>query len=334
MTKDLYVIAEIGSNHNGDLETAIKLIDMAALAGADAVKFQKRHNATLFTDKLYHKPYEGYGPTYGTHRVALDFDFEQFKTLQKYADSKNIDFFATPFDTKSVDFLEALEVSQYKIASASVTNHRLIRRIVETGKPIFMSVGGQSDNAIKQALIFVDSNYPLTIFHCVALYPCPPEMMNLQRIPVLRNFFGFPVGLSDHQDGIALGAAAYALGARVFEKHITLNHSDKGTDHAFSLEYFGLHQYIKYLNAAAKAMIWHDQPMEDEMAAILKMSQSLYWAIDLDAGERIKSEHIAVQSPGHSDGLYPTPLTVSKFVRRLLDQSVIRGDLLRWENIR
>ncbi len=334
MTKDLYVIAEIGSNHNGDFETAIKLIDMAALAGADAVKFQKRHNATLFTDELYNKPYEGYGPTYGTHRVALDFNFDQFKALQKYANSKNIDFFATPFDTKSVDFLEALKVSQYKIASASVTNHRLIRRIVEIGKPIFMSVGGQSSNSIKWATNFMGSNYPLTILHCVALYPCPPEMMNLRRIPVLQELFHFPVGLSDHQDGIALGAAAYALGARVFEKHITLDHSDKGTDHAFSLEYFGLRQYIKYVNDTAKALIWHDQPIEDEIAAILKMSQSLYWAIDLDAGERIKSEHIAVQSPGHLDGLHPTPLIVSKFVRRLLDRSVTRGDLLKWENLR
>ncbi len=333
--KDIpYVVAEIGSNHNGDFEKAIKLIDMASLAGADAVKLQKRDNKTLFTDKMYHKPYDGYGPTYGTHRSYLDFSFEQFMALQQYADSKGIDFFATPFDVESVDFLEAVGVGQYKIASASVTNHILIQKIIETGKPVFMSVGGQSFDAIRQVIKLVGPSYPLTILHCVAAYPCPPEMMNLQRISALLRFSNFPVGLSDHQDGIALGAAAYALGARVFEKHITLSHSDKGTDHAFSLEYFGLYQYIKYLNDTAKAMIWHDQPMEDEIAPILKMSQSLYWAKDIVAGTKIRTEHIAVQSPGHADGLYPTQLVVDKFVHRTLEEPVVRGDLLKWEDLR
>ena len=329
-----YVIAEIGNNHNGEFEKAIKLIDMAALAGADAVKFQKRDNPTLFTDEMYHKPYDGYGPTYGTHRAALDFNFEQFMALQAHADSKGVDFFATPFDVKSVDFLEAIGVGQYKIASASVTNHILIQKIVDTGKPIFMSVGGQSSNAIQRALNFIGPEYPLTILHCVAAYPCPPEMMNLQRIPVLREVFQRSVGLSDHQDGIALGAAAYALGARVFEKHITLDHSDKGTDHRFSLEFYGLQQYIKYLNDASKALIWHEQPMKDEVAPILKMSQSLYWATEIMAGTKIKPEHIAIQSPGHPDGLYPTQLIVDKFVFRTLGNYVKRGGLLRWEDLR
>ena len=108
----------------------------------------------------------------------------------------------------------------------------------------------------------------------------------------------------------------------------------KGTDHAISLEYFGLHQYIKYLKDTAKALIWHDQPMKDEIAPILKMSQSLYWKFGIRAGERIEPKDIAIQSPGHPDGLYPTQLTIDKFVRRILDKSVARDDLLKWENIR
>ena len=334
MSDNPYVIAEVGANHNGDFKTAIKLIDMAALAGADCVKFQKRDNPTLFTDEMYHKPYDGYGPTYGTHRAALDFNFEQFIGLKDYAESKDIDFLVTPFDVKSVDFLEALGVDQYKIASALVTNHILIQKIVKAGKPIFMSVGGQSFDTIRKTIRLIGPSYPLTLLHCVAAYPCLPEMMNLQRITDLIKFSNFPVGLSDHQDGIALGAAAYALGARVFEKHITLDHSAKGTDHAFSLEYFGLHQYIKYLNDASKALIRHEQPMENEIEPILKMSQSFYWAEDLKIGIKIKPNNIAIQSPGHSAGLYPTQLILDKFADGILSHSVQRGDLVSWSDLK
>lgn len=338
MTKP-YVIAEVGANHNGDIQEAHDLIDMAALAGANAVKFQKRDNPTLFTDEMYHKPYMGYGDTYGTHRAALELDFSQFVALRSHALEKGLNFLVTPFDVASVDFLEDLGVLHYKIASASVTNHILLERIRRTGKPAFMSVGGQSFESITKAMGIMRppgdiGPHPLVLLHCVAVYPCPPEMMNLMRIPTLSSRFDLPVGLSDHQDGIALGAAAYALGARVFEKHITLNHSAKGTDHAFSLEYEGLRKYIKYLNDAAKALEWQEQPMEDEIAPILKMSQSLYWARAISAGDIIQVADIAIQSPGHPDGLYPTQLTIDKFAVRELKTDVARGQILEWDNIK
>lgn len=322
MAKDVYVIAEIGSNHNGSIETAMKLIDMATLAGANAVKFQKRSNRTLFTEEMYNRPYDGYGPTYGQHREALEFDFSQFETLRDYAASKKVDFLVTPFDVESVEFLEILGVKQYKVASASVTNLILIEAIAKTGKPVIMSAGGQSANAVARAAYYLDR---FAILHCVAAYPCPPEMMNLRRITVFKEIFGCPIGLSDHQDGIALGPAAYALGARIFEKHITLDHSAKGTDHAFSLEFFGFMQYIKYLNQTAEALVWYDQPMEQEIAPIAKMGQSLYWARDLQRGTVIEVDDVAVQSPQHPDGPFPSPILVRMYAGRVLVKTVNKG---------
>ena len=325
MSDKPYVIAEIGSNHNGSIETAMKLIDMATLAGANAVKFQKRSNRTLFTEEMYNRPYDGYGPTYGQHREALEFDFSQFETLRDYAASKKVDFLVTPFDVESVEFLEILEVKQYKVASASVKNLILIEAIAKTGKPVIMSAGGQSANAVARAAHYLDR---FAILHCVAAYPCPPEMMNLRRITVFKEIFGCPIGLSDHQDGIALGPAAYALGARIFEKHITLDHSAKGTDHAFSLEFFGFMQYIKYLNQTAEALVWHDQPMEQEIAPITKMGQSLYWARDLQRGAIIEVDDMAVQSPQHPDGPFPSPILVRMYAGRVLVKTVNKGTLV------
>jgi sialic acid synthase SpsE len=324
-----YVIAEIGSNHNGSVQNAMKLIDMADLAGADAVKFQKRANRTLYTDEFFKKPYDGYGPTYGAHREALEFGITEFETLKQYAEFKVIDFFVTPFDIPSVEFLEHLGVTKYKVASAHVTNHLLIEKIIETGKPIIMSVGGQSIESIMRTNALFPVYYDLTILHCVAAYPCPPHMMNLGRIRDLQQVLpNRKIGLSDHQDGIALGAAAYALGARVFEKHITLDHNAKGTDHRFSLEFYGLQQYIKYLNQTANAMIWNEQPMLAEIAPIQKMAHSLYWGCDIPAGQKIEEHHIAIQSPAHKSGLQPTGYNVRKFVGRTLLRSVKKGDIL------
>jgi len=327
--KKPYVIAEIGSNHNGDFNLALKLIDMAALAGANAVKLQKRNNKTLFTEEMYNRPYEGYGPTYGKHREALEFDFPQFVEMKAYAEEKGLDFFATPFDVDSVEFLEKLGVIQYKVASASVTNQVLIKAIAETGKPVIMSGGGQSFSAIGRAVGYLDVN-KLALLHCVAAYPCPPEMMNLLRIPALHGLFHCRVGLSDHQDGIALGAAAYALGARVFEKHITLDHSAKGTDHPFSLEFYGLSQYIKYLNQTAVALRWHEQPMKAEIAPVQKMGQSLYWSRTIPAGRRIQEEDIAIQSPQVSGALYPTPMNLAAMRNRVLTKMVNKGEPVTW----
>ena len=332
-----YCIAEIGSNHGGDVEVARDLIDIAALAGADAVKLQKRDNRTLFTRSAYNRSYEGhasYGATYGEHREALELGFDTFVDLKGHAENKGLDFFATPFDIASVEFLKDIGVTQFKVASASVTNHLLLRRIAQEQLPVFMSVGGQSIESIKAAIkIFAPylAKDQLTILHCVAAYPCPPEEMNLLRLTQFRTIFPHRLGLSDHQDGIALGAAAYVLGARVFEKHITLDHSAKGTDHAFSLEYQGLRMYINYLNDAADAIKWHEQPTDSEVAAIEKMAQSLYWKHSISDGVVIQPESIAIQSPGGF--LYPTQENVAQFVGNKLKKGVLEGEPLDLKQI-
>lgn len=333
MSNKPYVIVEIGSNHNGRIENALKMIDMAALAGVDAVKLQKRHNKTLFTDEMYNRPYEGYGPTYGAHREALEFNFAQFVALKNYAESKDLTFFATPFDIRSVEFLEKLEVTQYKVASALVTNHILLKAIAETKKPVIMSAGGQNIISIDRALQYFDRER-IALLHCVAAYPCPVEIMNLGRIADFKEIFGCTVGLSDHQDGIALGPAAYALGARVFEKHITLDHNAKGTDHRFSLELYGLMQYVKYLHQTAEAMVRHDQPIEREIAPIQKMGQSLYWVRTLPRWKKVAEDDFMPQSPQQPEGILPTPLNVVKFIGRPLERKVERGDLVSWDDVK
>lgn len=297
-----WVCAEIGNNHQGDMQEAKRLIEMARDAGANACKLQKRDNSALFTKAFYNSPYNSensYADTYGAHRDYFEFSLGQYLELKDYADYLGITMIATAFDLPSVDFLENVEVPFYKVASGSVTNPLLLKKIASLGKPIIASFGGANWNTMDKAVsVLTEQGAPLIMLQCTASYPAPPSLLNLDRITLMRNRYPeHIIGFSDHEDGIAMGVAAYTLGARVFEKHITMSHSNRGTDHAFSLEYMGLRSYVGNLHRAHQALDYNEQPFEEEKKPIYKMGYSIYPAHDIKAGTILMPEDLVIKSP-------------------------------------
>ena len=306
---EIFVIAEIGHNHQGKIENAKELINQAKLAGANAVKLQKRDNKKLYTEEFFNQTYNNpnsYGKTYGEHREALEFNKDQYIELIDYSKKINIEFFATPFDFESVDFLENLNMPFYKIASADLTNTPLQQRIARTNKPIFLSTGGGSLNDVQRAVDnILKINKNLTVLHCTAAYPAPLEDMNLAVIKKYKEMFkGLRVGLSDHENGIDAGVIAYMLGARVFEKHFTLNRANKGTDQSFSLEPQGLSKFVRNLHRVDKMIGSGEKKLlESEKKPLYKMKKSIVANKKLKIGHVLKYEDLSFKSPG--GGLEP-----------------------------
>jgi sialic acid synthase len=249
-----YVIAEIGSNHGGDLAVAQQMIAEAARAGASAAKFQKRHNETLYTKAVLDAPYENensYGPTYGTHRSALEFTEGAFASLLA---NPVIPVFATAFDERSVDLLVRVGVPAFKIHSGGLSDRPLLRHVARTGLPVVVSTGGGTLDDIDRAVEVLGA-CPHAILHCTAAYPLKSEDANLRCILTLRNRYPETViGFSSHSPGIAFSLIAYAFGARIIEHHFTLNRASKGTDHAFSLEPKGLETLVDDLDKLRLAL--------------------------------------------------------------------------------
>jgi sialic acid synthase len=310
---ECYVIAEIGHNHQGDLAKAKQLIEAAKECGADAIKLQKRSNRTLFTREFFNQPYENefsFGRTYGEHREALEFGREEYVELQEHARSLGITFFATAFDFESADFLAELEVPAFKIASADLVNTPLLRHVAAFGKPVLLSTGGATMGDVERAVDAVlPINPRLVLMQCTAAYPCETEDLNLNVISTLRERFpGAVIGLSDHQNGISMSLVAYMLGARVIEKHFTLNHAWKGTDHAFSLMPEGLRKLVRDLRRVRPALgDGVKRPLEIERKPLEKMGKRLVAARDLPAGQVLSADDIEMKSPA-AEGLAPYEL--------------------------
>ena len=307
-----YVIAEIGHNHQGNLETCREMFHVARECGADAVKLQKRDNRALYIEALYSQPYDhrnSYGKTYGEHREFLEFGKNEYLELKRYAEELHVAFICTPFDFPSVDFLAEIDLPAYKIASGDLNNSPLQMRIASLGKPMFLSTGGGTIDDVQRAYdTIMPINSQLCIMQCTASYPCEAEEMNLNVIETYRERFpDIVVGLSDHQNGISMSLVAYTLGARVFEKHFTLNHAWQGTDHAFSLEPIGLKKMIRDLRHAREALgDGIKTPYSSETVPLYKMGKKLVAANDLEEGHVLTIDDIAIKSP--NDGLPPYEL--------------------------
>jgi N-acetylneuraminate synthase/sialic acid synthase len=299
-----YVIAEVGHNHQGKLEVALELIKAAASSGASAVKFQKRSNKDLFTRSAFDAPYineNSYGTTYGEHREALEFGKSEYLECIKLAKDLKVDFFATAFDFQSVDFLVEVDVPAIKVASGDLKSLQLLRYIAETGKPMIVSTGGaRIEDVIRaqEAISSVNENF--AILQCTAGYPPRYEELNLRVIETYRNLFPKTViGYSGHDSGIAMALVSYVLGARVIEKHFTLNRAMKGTDHSFSLEPTGMTKLVRDLSRAHISMgDGIKDTYESEISPLKKMGKSIYFANDLASGEVLKREHFVLKSPG------------------------------------
>lgn len=330
-----YVIAEIGHNHQGDLEKAKALFRRAKECGVDAVKLQKRDNRSLYTRAMYDKPYEhenSFGRTYGEHREFLEFGRVEYEELKRYAAELGVTFFAAAFDFPSADFLAALDMPAYKISSGDLKNLPLLTHVAKFGKPMLVSTGGATLADVQRAYdAIMPINPRLCLLQCTATYPTPPEEMNLRVIATLREHFpDVVVGLSDHYNGIAMAVVAYMLGARVIEKHFTLSHVWKGTDHALSLEPIGMEKMIRDLRRARVALgDGIKRILPSEASAIQKMGKKLVAARALPAGHVLMQVDVAIKSPG--DGL--PPLELDSVLGRTLRRALKPDDDIRFESL-
>ena len=251
-----FVIAEIGINHNGDLEIAKKLIDGAIFAGCDAVKFQKRTIEKVYPKEELDKPRESpWGGTNRDQKYGLEFGKKEYDEIDKYCREKGIYWFASAWDLDSQKFLRQYDLKYNKIASAMLTHRELLEMVAEEKKYTFISTGMSTMEEIEKAVqIFKDAKCPFELMHTNSTYPMKDEDANLKMIPVLRERFGCKVGYSGHEVGLITSAAAVALGATSVERHITLDRAMYGSDQAASVEVMGFYRLVNYIKTAEVAL--------------------------------------------------------------------------------
>jgi len=306
-----FLIAEIGHNHQGDIKKAFQLFETAKSCGAHAVKLQKRNNKLLYTKKFYKQIYNSensFGKTYGEHREFLEFNENQYKELKSFAKKLNIFFFATAFDFKSVEFLEKIDLPAYKIASADLLNFPLQDQIAKTNKLIFLSTGGGNLDQVRMAVENIcKNNNNLVVMQCTSSYPVDLHEMNLNVISTYKKEFpNLIIGLSDHENGIDAAPLAYMLGARVFEKHFTLDRTLKGSDHAFSLEPQGLAKLsrnLKRINILTGS--FKKKQIKSEKIALKKMKKYIVASKNLKPRIIIKKNDISLKVSNTNKGLTP-----------------------------
>jgi sialic acid synthase SpsE/spore coat polysaccharide biosynthesis protein SpsF (cytidylyltransferase family) len=298
-----YIIAEIGQNHNGNIELAKKLIEMAVRCKANAVKFQKRDIPSELTTEAYNKPYDNpnsFGKTYGEHREFLEFNEEQHVELKEYASALGITYFCTPCDVPSLELLERIGCPFYKVASRDLTNIPLLIALGKTGKPVIISTGMADFEDIDDAIEALNiEKSKLIIMQCTSEYPCKLENVNLNAIKTLKDKYKVVVGLSDHTSGVIISAAAPLMGASIIEKHITLDRTMKGTDQPGSLEEAGLNKLVNYIRAIEIAKgdgIKDVNPATK--AAKDKLARSITSAVDIKMGTVITEDMLCLKSPG------------------------------------
>ncbi len=334
-TSACFVIAEIGHNHQGNVQKARELFKAAAECGVNAVKLQKRDNKALFTKAAYDKPYENensFGPTYGAHREALEFGRTEFMELQKYAKELGLIMFSTAFDISSADFLAELDMPAYKIASGDIKNTPLLKHVAKFSKPMIISTGGADMVDVQRAYdVIMPLNQQLAILQCTSSYPAEHKDLNLRVIETFRRQFKDTViGLSDHENGIAMAVAAYVLGARIIEQHFTINHTWKGTDQVFSLEPIGMKKLVRDLRHLHDALgDGVKKVYPNEVAPITKMSKKLVAAGSLPAGHKLTAGDLAVKSPG--DGLHP--YEIDNVIGKSLKRALIEDDDIKFEDL-
>jgi N-acetylneuraminate synthase/sialic acid synthase len=316
-----YVIAEIGNNHQGDLEKAKALIHAAKECGVDAVKFQKRENRVLFTRAYYDAPYDNensYGSTYGEHREFLELPKSDWFELSRYSREEGVAFVSAAFDEPSADLMADLDVGAFKFASGDLLNVPFLRYVAEKGKPMFLSTGGGTLEDIDRAVdAILARNEQLCVLHCTAAYPADVEDLNLSVITALRERYPeLVIGLSDHHNGIAMAPVAFMLGARVFEKHFTLNHAWKGTDHAYSLMPDGMRRFVRDLHRVPVALgdgVKRRLPSEER--PLEKMGKKLVTTRALPVGHVLSPGDLVAKSP--ADGGLP-PYELDDLIGRAL----------------
>jgi N-acetylneuraminate synthase/N,N'-diacetyllegionaminate synthase len=325
-----YIIAEVGANHNRDLNIAKKLIEKAADAGVDAVKFQ-----TYRAENLYSKR----APKFSKDEVnpfdlikANELPREWHRELYAYAAERKLHFLSSPFDNDAVDDLDRVGVPAFKVASFELIDLGLLKHIAKKNKPIILSVGLATLGEIEDALDVIrdQGNDDIVLLHCASLYPSPPEVVNLNAIQTLLKAFQIPVGFSDHTLGIHIAVAAVAKGACIVEKHFTLDRTMKGPDHSFAIEPIELKQLVKNIRDVETAMgtgIKIRSKAEQEMFE--KGRRSIIAALDIKKGTTIEREWLIVKRPGY--GIKPKYLDL--VVGRTAKRDIKADEWITWDDI-
>ena len=293
-----FIIAEVGQNHNGQLDIAREYIKVFADAGADAIKFQTRENKFLFSESAYNARYDSenaFAETYGAHREKLELKPEWLPILKEDCVRHGVKFMSTPFDEPSLELLISVGVDIIKIASFDTGNLPFINKIAQMGKPTVISIGGAKAEHIKSSVdLLAQYKINLAILHCVSEYPCTHNRLGLDNIDTLaENFPGVTIGLSDHFNGILSGPIAYMKGARVFEKHVTFNRSSKGTDHSFSLEPEGFRKFARDIRRVREML--PPKPVDElgKEVVFKKLGKSLIAAANILEGESFTLENLS-----------------------------------------
>ena len=331
-----YIIAEIGLNHNNSVKIAKELIDNAVIAGCDAVKFQTYETDSRVSNKVKSANYAdktiGLEETIGDMFNRLKLDKDKHKEIFGYARSKKIEVFSTPFDESSLEYLESLNVSLYKIASMDVVNLKLIKKVAETKKPIIISCGMSTLGQVEEAVNTVkeSGNTKLMLLHCNSSYPAAPEEMNLNVIKNLKKAFQVPVGLSDHTFGLMISHTALALGANLIERHFTLDRSMQGPDHILSSEPDEMIRLVQIAKTMPKILgdgIKKIQP--NEYVTLNAQRRSVYSKCFIKKGEIITKDMIIIKGPG--GGLLPKYFDI--IVGREAKENIDEDHPIKWNNI-
>lgn len=333
-----YIIAEIGANHNGDMDLARKIIDSAKASGCDAVKFQSWTPDSLVSQEEYDRNQQ-YADSPKKHFGSLKemvkkyyLRPDQHIELKKYCDSAGITFSSTPFSIEEVDLLEELEVTFYKIASMDINNLLLLKHIAKKNKPLIMSTGmatlAEIENAVKT--IVNQGNRQIILLHCISIYPPAYEDINLNNIPMLRQTFGFPVGFSDHTNGISIPLASVALGSCVIEKHFTLDKDLPGWDHEVSANPEEMRIIVAESSKIANSLGTFRRtvsPAEEEKK--LKFRRSIVVKKDLKQRHILTVDDLAFKRPG--TGIQPDE--AKYIIGRKLKRDILQDEIMQWDDM-
>lgn len=328
-----YIIAEAGINHNGSVQTAKNLIDIAAEAEANAVKFQKRSLKETYTDDVVEDPtIAEMGIEYtvsNLKRVTLT-DAE-FREIASYTRTKEIEFLCSPWDIESVEFIESIDIPAYKIGSPDLTNFVLLERVVKTGKPLMISTGMASQDEIERTIEFLqERDADFALLHCRSTYPAPFHNLNLSYMEKLQETYDVPVGYSGHERGIAVSEAAVAMGATVIERHFTLDRTMEGPDHAASLEPTGLQKLVRDIRHIEESQGTATRYMtRGEYNNRVSLAKSLAVSTAMETGEQLDRADLTAKSP--AKGISPQYLY--DVVGEEVTRDISADSLLTWEDV-
>ncbi len=328
-----FVIAEAGVNHNGDLGRALQLVDVAADAGADSVKFQTFSTELLVTEDAPKATYQAEAT--GMHESQydmlrnLELSHQAFREIQQYCRKKNILFLSTPFDERSAAFLDELGVPLYKVPSGEITNLPFLRKLCDYRRPLIVSTGTAYLSEVEQAVRVIDeAAVPFALLHCVSAYPADPISVNLRAMATMSAAFRVPVGYSDHTLGLPVALAAVALGACIVEKHFTTDRTLPGPDHRASLEPDELREFVKGVRAVEQSLgNGRKEPAGIESDTARVSRKSLTARQSIPAGALITEDMIAVRRPG--TGLPPS--LREQVIQRTARVDIAAGTPLTWD---